>query len=52
VSSTDSAARPKLPLALAVGVLVVALRGRDVWVVWPVHFVMDMMQFAMIGRQP
>ena len=37
---------------LAAGVLLVALRGSDVWIVWPVHFAMDMMQFAMIGRQP
>lgn len=37
---------------LAAGVLLVALRGSDVWIVWPVHFAMDMMQFAIIGRQP
>lgn len=38
--------------ALAAGVFAVALRGADVWVLWPVHFAMDMMQFAIPGRQP
>jgi hypothetical protein len=32
------------------GVLLVAARGADVWVLWPIHFAMDMMQFAIPGR--
>lgn len=38
--------------ALAAGVFAVAFRGADVWMLWPVHFAMDMMQFAIVGRQP
>ena len=37
---------------LAAGVLSIALRAADVWILWPVHFAMDMMQFAIPGRQP
>jgi hypothetical protein len=31
--------------ALAAGVIAVALRGADVWILWPIHFAMDMSQW-------
>jgi hypothetical protein len=38
--------------ALAIAVISLAIRAADVWVLWPMHFAMDMMQYVTSGRTP
>jgi hypothetical protein len=38
--------------ALGTAVIAMGLRAADVWVLWPIHFAMDMMQFVVSGRTP
>ena len=38
--------------ALGGAVIALAIRAADVWVLWPIHFAMDMMQFVVSGRTP
>ena len=37
---------------LGAAVIGVAIRAADLWVLWPIHFALDMMQFVTSGRIP